>query len=100
MNKSNRCVGSWLPKTCLALAAGLLSAGLSAVAAIPSAEKILPDDTLVLVTVPDFVKLKEVYKAAPQAQFWNDPAMKPFKSKFMEKFQEEFVKPLERELKV
>src|SRR5882724_902351 len=100
MNKSNRWVGSWLLKTFLALAAGLLSVGLNGMAAIPPAEKLLPDDTLVLLTVPDFAKLREIYKSAPQGQFWNDPAMKPFKDKFVSKWQEEFVKPLERELNV
>src|SRR5882724_7810125 len=100
MNKSNRWVGSWLLKTFLALAAGLLSAGLKGVAAIPPAEKLLPDDTLVLLTVPDFTKLREIYKSAPQGQFWSDSAMKPFRDKFVSKWQEEFVKPLERELNV
>src|SRR6267378_630397 len=100
MNKSNRWVGSWLLKTFLALTAGLLSAGLNGIAAIPPAEKLLPDDTLVLLTVPDFTKLREIYKSAPQGQFWNDPAIKPFRDKFVSKWQEEFVKPLERELKV
>src|SRR5438477_12935158 len=69
-------------------------------AAIPSAEKLLPDDTLVLFTVPDFAKLREVYKASPQSKFWNDPAMKPFKDKFISRWKEEFVKPLERELDI
>ena len=50
--------------------------------AIPSPEKILPEDTLFLVTAPDFSKLREIYKASPQSQLWNDPAMRPFKEKF------------------
>jgi len=93
-------VGVWRPGLCAALVAGLMLAADKVSAVIPSAEKLLPDDTLVLLTVPDFSKLKEIYKTAPQSQFWNDPAMKPFKTKFMEKWQEDFVKPLERELKI
>jgi hypothetical protein len=80
--------------------AGLLCASATSGAAIPSAEKILPQDTLVLVTVPDYTKLREGYNASPQKQFWNDPAMKPFKEKFLTKWREDFVKPLERELNV
>src|SRR6266404_2771478 len=100
MNKSNRWIGSWLLKVFLLLGAGLFSAGLNVIAAIPAAEKILPDDTLVLLTVPDFTKLREIYKSAPQGQFWSDSAMKPFRDKLVSKWQEEFVKPLERELNV
>jgi hypothetical protein len=83
--------------TFLAIVAGL---ALSARAAAPGAEKLLPDDTLVLVTAPDFVKLREIYKKSPPARLWDDPALKPFREKFVSRFQEEFVKPLERELDV
>ncbi len=69
-------------------------------AAIPAPEKLLPADTLVMVTAPDFLKLKEIIKKSPQSQLWNDPAMKPFRDKFTSKCEEEFVKPLERELDV
>ena len=72
--------------------------GLSTMAAIPSPEKILPDDTLILITAPDFTKLKEAWKKGPQAGFWNDPAMKPFRDKFTSKWNEDLVEPLEREL--
>jgi hypothetical protein len=73
---------------------------LAASAAIPAAEKLLPDETLIMLTVPDFAKLREIYRKSPQGQFWNDPAMKPFKDKFITRWREEFVKPLERELGV
>ena len=69
-------------------------------AAIPAAEKILPQDTLVLITIPDYSKLRDSYNNSPQKQFWNDPAMKPFKEKFFTKWNEDFVKPLERELNI
>ena len=73
---------------------------LSASAAIPAVEKILPDDTLFLVTTPDYMKMRDIYRASPQTQLWNDPAMKPFKDKFMSKLQENLIQPLQKELGV
>lgn len=67
-------------------------------AEIPPAEKILPDDTLALFTVPDCAKSQATSQQSAQMQFWNDPAMRPFKDKFMTKLQSELVGPLEREL--
>jgi hypothetical protein len=69
-----------------------------AAAPIPSPEKLLPDDTLVVLTAPDFPRLKEVYRKSPQSQFWNDEAMRPFREKFLEQWREEVVKPLERDV--
>jgi hypothetical protein len=80
------------------VAAALALTAHSASAAIPGPEKLLPDDTLAMVTTPDFVKFCDVYKAAPQSQLWNDPSLKPFRDKFMTKLQDDLVKPLEREL--
>ena len=67
-------------------------------AAVPPAEKLLPDDTLLMLTVPDFAKTREISKKSPMVQLWNDPAMKPVREKFMTKLREELVGPLEREL--
>jgi hypothetical protein len=69
-------------------------------AAIPPAENLLPPDTLLVVTVPDFTKLRTAAQQSPQWLFWNDTAMKPFHDKFMSKWNEEFVAPLERDLGV
>jgi len=69
-------------------------------AALPGPEKLLPDDTLLVVTTPDFLKLKEIYRQSPTARFLNDPAMKPFTDKFILKWKEEFLKPLQRDLNV
>jgi hypothetical protein len=82
------------------LLAGALGVAAIGRAAVPTPEKLLPDDTMVLVTIPDFTKFKQVSGQAPPVQLWNDPAMAPFRDKFMSRFQEEFVKPLERELDV
>lgn len=80
--------------------AAFFSIALSAAAAIPPVEKLLPDDTLIVVGTPDFSALRELYKTSPQTRLLNDPAMKPIKDKFISKFREEFVQPLERELGV
>ena len=69
-------------------------------AAIPAPEKFLPADTLAVFCVPDAAKLNVAYHQSPQVQMWNDPAMKPFKDKFMTKLETEIVKPLEKELGV
>src|SRR5215471_13402980 len=82
-----------------AIALGSFSAS-TAPAAIPPSEKLLPDDTLMMVTTPDFAKLRGLYRTAPQLQLWNDPAMKPFRDKFMSRLNDELLEPLERELGV
>ncbi len=88
-----------IPRVVLFLNILLLNAAPS-FAAIPPAEKLLPPDTLAVISAPDWAKLREVYKKSPQSQFWDDAAMKPFRAKFAAKWSEEFVKPLERDLGV
>ena len=69
-------------------------------AAIPPAENLLPADTLFLVTAPDFTAVRAAGKISPGWLFWNDPAMKPFHDKFMARWNEQFVAPLEHDLGV
>ncbi len=66
--------------------------------AVLPAEKLLPDDTLLVFTIPDFTKAVTVYQSSPQGRLWNDPAMKPFKDKFVDKFKFQFITPLEHDL--
>ncbi len=73
---------------------------LSASAVVPSVEKLLPDDTLFLVTTPDFVKMRDVYRASPQTQFWEDASMRPFREKFLDKLHSDLLDPLEHDLGV
>jgi len=80
--------------------AGLLAMAAPVRAAIPPAESLLPADTLLLITVPDFAKMRETTRQLPQILFWNDPAMKPFHDKFMARWNEKFVAPLEQDLGV
>lgn len=69
-------------------------------AAIPPAESLLPADTLFVVTAPDCQGLRAAMNHSPQWLLWSDPAMKPFRDKFMSKWNEAFVGPLERDLGV
>ena len=69
-------------------------------AAVPAPEQLLPDDTLIMVTAPDFTKLRAICQKSPKSQLWSDPAMKPLRDKFESRWQEEVVKPIARELNV
>lgn len=78
----------------------LLTLAGNAVAAIPPVEKLLPADTLFVLSVPDTAQMRGIIERSPQNRLWNDPAMKPFRDKFMVKWKEEFLEPLERDLGV
>src|SRR4051812_15444228 len=67
-------------------------------AAIPPAEELLPADTLLVFTVPNFAALEAAAHQSPQWLFWNDPAMRPFHDKFVGKWSESFVRPMETDL--
>jgi hypothetical protein len=84
------------------LLAALLSLifAVSVYAAIPPVENLLPSDTLLFFTMPDCVALRATAHQSPQWMFWSDPAMKPFHDKFIAKWRESFVAPLERDLGV
>ena len=71
-----------------------------ALAVIPPAEKILPADTLFVLSVPDCTKLRDILTKSSPWRFWNDPAMKPFHDKFVTRWNEGFLAPLERDLGV
>jgi hypothetical protein len=72
----------------------------SQISTVPAPEKLLPNDTLVLITAPDIHQLKRVLARAPQGQLWHDEAMKPFREKFLAKWDEQLLKPLSRDLGV
>lgn len=55
---------------------------LSLPAATPPAEKLLPADTLVMTTIPDWDRAAAAFKDFPFALLWRDPAMKPFADHF------------------
>ncbi len=80
--------------------AAWLTLAMTVCAAIPSAENLLPSDTLLVISVPDFSALRAAARQSPQCLFWNDAAMKPFHDKFMARWNEKLVAPLERDLGV
>src|ERR1022692_165339 len=69
-------------------------------ATIPPAENLLPSDTLAFFAVPDCAALRVAAKSSPGWLFWADPAMKPFHDKFVAKWNEQYVAPMERDLGV
>ena len=69
-------------------------------AAIPAADQLLPSDTLLMVTAADAGKLRETWGGSPMGQFIADPAMSAIRDKFIARWKEEFLTPLERELGV
>ena len=83
----------------LGLAASLSFAAFAR-AAVPPADKLLPADTTVVITAPDWPKLSAIYRNSAYGRFWNDPATKPLKDHFISKWQEELLRTLERELSV
>jgi len=69
-------------------------------AAIPPAENLLPADTFFLLTAPDSAVFRNATGDSPQLLLWNDPALRPFHDKFMAKWNEQFIGPLEQDLGV
>ncbi|MFN3409395.1 MAG: hypothetical protein ACK45B_10405 [Limisphaerales bacterium] len=82
----------------------LLAAGLAvvvpAVAAVPPAEQLLPDDTLGFITVPDARKLRAAGGALPLLRLWQDDAVRPLRESFVAQLDERLRQPLEREFGV
>ena len=67
-------------------------------AAIPPVAKLLPQDTMAFVTVPDWVESSAKTRQTSLGQLWNDTAMKPFRDHFELKFQEQVLGKLEQDL--
>jgi hypothetical protein len=73
---------------------------LSAARAEMPPEKLLPADTLAVFTVPDMDRANSAIGDSPMSRLWRDPAMKPFADKLGNKFREDVLAPIERELGV
>ncbi|HTR43286.1 MAG TPA: hypothetical protein VMH87_16870 [Pseudomonadales bacterium] len=67
-----------------------LTVKLSVFAAIPPAEELLPADTLLVITVPDYQAMHTALQQFPLWLLWNDAAMKPFHDDFMTKWNAKF----------
>jgi hypothetical protein len=77
-------------KTVLAGFVLFLTAGFPIFAAIPPAEDLLPADTMVVITVPNYQAMHMALQQFPFWLLWNDPAMKPFHDDFMNKWNTKF----------
>src|SRR5262249_32634610 len=75
-----------------------LTLSLAVAAAVPPPEKLLPDDTLLVFTIPDYSKARSSFGESAGLQLWRDPAMKPFTEKLSSKIQDQFIQPFERDL--
>jgi hypothetical protein len=78
----------------------VLTLALGARAATPSAAQLLPADTLVLFSVPDWDKAVSYWQSSAYGKLWQDPALKDFREKLVEHWQKEWAAPLERQLGV
>jgi hypothetical protein len=74
-----------------------LMAGFPVFAAVPPAESLLPADTLLVVTVPDYQSMHKALQQFPMWLLWNDPAMKPFHDDFMSKWNARFNSSQQKE---
>ncbi len=70
------------------------------VGAVPPPDKLLPQDTLVMFTIPSVDESRKTTSNWPSVQLWQDPAMKAFRDKFTSKLKEKVIAPLEREFGV
>ncbi len=76
----------------------LLSAAMLTSAAEPPAEQLLPGDTGFFLSFRDTPKYLQLTREGNYGQLWNDPVMKPFRTKFEEAFSEKALAPLEKVL--
>ncbi|HEY3864116.1 MAG TPA: hypothetical protein VGO59_19780 [Verrucomicrobiae bacterium] len=72
--------------------------GACAGAAVLPPEKLLPRDALLVVTVPDWAKAKTFWNSQPLSRLARDPALTPFVEKFLDKFTNGVIKPVEQGL--
>jgi hypothetical protein len=85
-------------KNAFYLVAALLGLIAAARADVPAPAQLLPADTLFVLTAPDWAQAAAQLKQSPQSKLWDDPAMRPFRERFMARFHAEVLKPLEKEL--
>lgn len=76
----------------------LVLATLPAFGAIPPAPKLLPKDTLAVITVPDWTASAAQAGGSSAGKLWADPALKPFKDHFEAQFQAKILGRFEKDL--
>jgi len=88
-----------MPTRLLVIVALLLSP-LGAGAAAPAPQKLLPANTLLLVTMPDSTNGGSLVTNSTLARLWRDPSMKAFADKFTGRLNTAVLAPLEHQLGV
>jgi hypothetical protein len=83
---------------CLLLSLVLAVFGLRAGAAVLPPEQLLPKDTLLVMTAPDWGKARLFWSNQVYLKLWQDASFKPFKDKLMDKFTTGAIKPLQQNL--
>ena len=83
-------------KKCFLILAGFLAAASLLCADVLPPEKLLPQDTVFVLTIPDAAKARTVFGGTPYGKLWHDPAMKPFADKLSAKFKSDMFEPMER----
>lgn len=74
----------------------ILAAGLSVQADPLSVAQLLPGDTVAVLSIPDWDKAAACWADSPQGRLWRDPALRPFREKFAERYTEQVGEPLDR----
>ena len=77
---------------CVAATLIVFAAGVETLAAVPPAEKLLPNTTEGFLAVGSFDALNEAWNKTQLGQLMNDPVMKPFMDSFQEQMQEKWTK--------
>jgi hypothetical protein len=69
-----------------------------ALAAVPSASQLFPQDTFVLVSVSDWPSARTKFQSGSFGRLWDDPSMKVFRDHFEAKFRDEVIGGMEKDL--
>lgn len=85
-------------KRSILLFPALAAVSLALQAAVPPAPKLFPNDTLAVLTVPDWSQTASEMGASSAGRLWKDPAMKPFRDHFEKKFNEKVLGTLEKDM--
>lgn len=71
--------------------------GITYAAPVPPAEQLLSDDTIAVLSVPEYTALAAAYRNAPIARLWKDDAMREFREDLVKRLGKELIEPLERQ---
>lgn len=76
----------------------LAGCALTSSAAVPAPEQLLPADTLAVLAIPDYARVRAAQKESPMYLLWGDSAVAPFREKLMNQLQKKVVEPIESQL--